>query len=213
MPFVKGQSGNPAGRPPGARNRKTLIAEAVFEAHAERIAAYAIERALMGDNAALRLCIGVLLPRATERPVPFALPEIASAQDVEHAAVGIAAAVGTGELTPREALELLRVVDRSMKIIEAARAAQRATEDEAAAVVEEPEQAPATVAQTDHQNEAVATTETQAGDQPAETTMKCNEPRKSAAGAGEPTKQQPEITTKYNAGRPDRREDDMKRAA
>jgi hypothetical protein len=189
MPFVKGQSGNPAGRPPGARNRKTLIADAVFEAHAEQIAAYAVERALMGDNAALRLCIGVLLPRATERPVPFPLPAITGAQDVEQAAVSIAAAVGTGELTPREALELLRVVDRSMKIVEAARAAQQAAEDEAAAVAEEPKHAAATVAHTDHQNEAAAATESQAGDAPTETTMKYNEPRQSFEGAGEPTKQ------------------------
>jgi hypothetical protein len=77
-----------------------------------------IERALLGDNAALRMCIGVLMPRATERPMAFPLPAITSAQDVERAAVGITAAVGTGELTPREALELLRVVDRSMKIVE-----------------------------------------------------------------------------------------------
>src|SRR5262245_43736574 len=209
MPFVKGQSGNPAGRPPGARNRKTLIAEAVFEAHAEQIAAYAVERALMGANAALRLCIGVLLPRATERPVPFALPEITSAQDVERAAVGITAAVGTGELTPREALELLRLVDRSMKIIEAARAMQEAVAEE------EVEVAPAaeTAVQPDEQSAAAAATDSQVGDQATEGTTKYNEPPKSAENAGEPIKQPPEKTTKYNADRQDRREDDMKRAA
>src|SRR5262245_45926834 len=130
MPFVKGQSGNPAGRPLGARNRKTLIAEALFEENAEQIVACVIERALMGDSAAMRMCIGVLMPRATERPVAFPLPAITSAQDVERAALGITAAVGTGELTPREALELLRVVDRSMKIVEAARAAQQTAAEE-----------------------------------------------------------------------------------
>src|SRR5262249_580476 len=115
MPFVKGQSGNPAGRPPGARNRKTLIAEALFEANAEEIVRCVIERALMGEVASLRMCIGVLMPRSTERPVPFPLPAITSAKDVERAAVQITAAVGTGDLTPREAFELLRLVDRSMK--------------------------------------------------------------------------------------------------
>jgi Family of unknown function (DUF5681) len=210
MPFVKGQSGNPAGRPPGARNRKTLIAEAVFEAHAEQIAAHAVERALMGDNAALRLCIGVLLPRATERPVPFPLPAITGAKDVEQAAVSIAAAVGTGELTPREALELLRVVDRSVKIIEAARAAQQAAGDEVAA--DEPEHAAATTTQTNDQSDAPAAT-TPASDQPVKTTMKYNEPPRTAEGAGEPAKPQPETTTKYNTGRQDRLGDDIRRAA
>jgi len=204
MPFVKGQSGNPAGRPQGARNRKTLIAEAVFEAHAEQIATCAIERALLGDVAALRLCIGVLLPRATERPVPFALPEITSAQDVERAAVGITAAVGTGELTPREALELLRVVNQSMKIVEAARAAQQATA-EAEPVVEED-------IQIDDQNEEAAR-KSQASNQPAEKATIYNEPRESTVGADEPVRQQPERTTKYNPGRPDRGEKDIKRAA
>jgi hypothetical protein len=205
MPFVKGQSGNPAGRPVGARNRKTLIADAVFEANAERIAAYAIERALTGDNGALRLCIGVLLPRATERPVPFPLPEITSAQDVERAAVTIAAAVGTGDLAPREALELLRVVDRSMRIVETARAAQQAAAEEEAEVAAEE------VAQTDHQNDAGVAAETPAGDQPVERTTKYNEPPKSAESAGESTKL--ETTTKYNPGRQELREDEVRRAA
>jgi hypothetical protein len=213
MPFTKGQSGNPAGRPPGARNRKTLIADAVFEANAERIAAYAIERALMGDNAALRLCIGVLLPRATERPVPFPLPAITGAQDVERAAVGITAAVGTGDLTPREALELLRVVDRSMKIIEAARAVQQVAADEAAAAAAAAEPAPAPAAQTGDQSEAAAASGSPASEQPAQTTMKYNEPVKATESAGEPAEQRLEKTTKYNADRQDRREDGMKRAA
>ena len=204
MPFVKGQSGNPAGRPPGARNRKTLIAEALFEANAEQIVACVIERALMGDNAALRMCIGVLMPRATERPVPFPLPAITSAQDVERAAVEITAAVGTGVLTPREALELLRVVDRSMKIVEAARAAQQAAAEDA-------EHAAETAAQRDEQNETTAATGSQTADQASEKTTKHNEP--TTDGAVEPGKQPPEKTTKYSERRPDRRDGEMKRAA
>jgi hypothetical protein len=206
MPFVKGQSGNPAGRPPGARNRKTLIAEALFEAHAEEIVRCVIERALMGEVASLRMCIGVLMPRSTERPVPFLLPAITSAKDVEQAAVAITAAVGTGDLTPREAFELLRLVDRSMKIIEAARAAQQAAAEEA-------ELADQAAGQIDEPTEPAAAIGSQRGDQAAQRTTKYNEPAKSTAGAAEPIKQQPEITTKYNERDPDRRDADLKRAA
>jgi len=208
MPFVKGQSGNPAGRPAGARNRKTLIAEALFEAHAEEIVNCVIERALMGDVASLRMCIGVLMPRAAERPVPFPLPAVASAQDVERAAVEITAAVGTGDLTPREAMELLRVVDRSMKLVAAARAAQQTAEE-----VGEAQSAAEVAPQAAEPNEAAAASRSQGGGQPAETTMKYNEPPASLEGAAEPRKQETEKTTKYNTGRPDLREEEIKRAA
>jgi hypothetical protein len=34
MTFEKGQSGNPAGRPPGSRNKATILAEAMFQGEA-----------------------------------------------------------------------------------------------------------------------------------------------------------------------------------
>jgi Family of unknown function (DUF5681) len=42
MPFQKGQSGNPAGRPPGRKNRSTIFAEALLEGEAEMIMRNAI---------------------------------------------------------------------------------------------------------------------------------------------------------------------------
>jgi hypothetical protein len=199
MPFTKGQSGNPAGRPPGARNRKTVIAEALFEANAGEIVAHAIERALAGDNAVLRMCLGVLLPRGAERPVPIALTPIRGPDDVERAVADITAAIATGEVTPREALELLRVIERSAKILQAARAAQSAAQQEAAVAEEQPAEAPAT--------DATTVPAEQASQQGAEETMKYNEPPASTAGSVEPiNKQRQEKTTKYNEapGRPDR---------
>jgi len=64
-PFKKGRpSPNPNGRPPGARNRTTLAAEALLDGEAEALTRKAIERALDGDPTALRICIDRILPHA-----------------------------------------------------------------------------------------------------------------------------------------------------
>jgi Family of unknown function (DUF5681) len=70
MPFVKGQSGNPAGRPRGARNRKTRIVEAMLDAEDKGLVRQVIEQALAGDPTALRLCMERLAPRRRDRGVP-----------------------------------------------------------------------------------------------------------------------------------------------
>jgi hypothetical protein len=79
--FRKGQSGNPSGRPRGARNKATLAVEALLDGEAEVLTRRAIERAKEGDSVALRLCLERILPPRKDRPVSFALPKIESAAD------------------------------------------------------------------------------------------------------------------------------------
>jgi Family of unknown function (DUF5681) len=45
MTYEKGQSGNPAGRPPGSRNKATILAETMFQGEAETIIRRAIDKA------------------------------------------------------------------------------------------------------------------------------------------------------------------------
>jgi hypothetical protein len=56
-PFPKGQSGNPAGRPRGSSNRATRAAEMLLDGEATALTRKAVELALAGDQAALRLCL------------------------------------------------------------------------------------------------------------------------------------------------------------
>jgi Family of unknown function (DUF5681) len=118
MPFQKGESGNPAGRPRGSRNRATLLMESLLADDAEAIGRKAIEMAKQGDMAAIRLCMDRLSPPRKGEPVAFDLPPLEKPADSVAAAAKIAAAVAAGELTPSEAAELAKVIDVYVRAIE-----------------------------------------------------------------------------------------------
>jgi hypothetical protein len=98
--FVKGQSGNPAGKPPGCRNQATRIAEALLDGGVEAVTRKVMEFALDGDPTAMRLCFDrIIAPRRT-RPVHLDLPPIADAADIANAMAAVTAAVAAGAITP-----------------------------------------------------------------------------------------------------------------
>jgi Family of unknown function (DUF5681) len=111
MTFQKGQSGNPAGRPRGSRNRAAMLLQNLLERDAERIACKAIDLAKKGDIAAIRMCMDRLVPARKDDAIVFELPPLATAADSVAAAAAIAAAVAAGELTASEAAHLAKVID------------------------------------------------------------------------------------------------------
>jgi|SRR6266516_2888969 Family of unknown function (DUF5681) len=119
MPFQKGESGNPAGRPRGARNRTTMLMQDLLADHAEAIGRKAIALAQEGDIAAIRVCMDRLAPARKDEPVAFDLPPLDTAADSVAAAASIVAAVAAGELTPSEAAELAKVIDVYVRALEA----------------------------------------------------------------------------------------------
>jgi Family of unknown function (DUF5681) len=101
-PFAPGQSGNPNGRPKGARNRVTRAVEALIDGQGEALGAKAVERALQGDSTMLRALLSTLVPPRRERTVEFELPKIESAADAREASSAVIAACAAGELSPHE---------------------------------------------------------------------------------------------------------------
>jgi hypothetical protein len=116
-PFGKGESGNPRGRPPGARNRTTLAAEALLEGEAEALTHKLVELALSGDIAALRICVDRILPRPRERRVNFDMPPLLTRADGKKAMHAITCALAAGDITINEALQLSQVVEIKMNFI------------------------------------------------------------------------------------------------
>jgi len=117
-PFVKGRSGNPRGRPVGARNKKTLAAAALLEGESEAFTRKAVEQALEGDPTALRLCIERILPPCRERAVRFELPPIENTHDVAVAMNAVTSALARGIITPGEAERIANVVETFARAID-----------------------------------------------------------------------------------------------
>jgi hypothetical protein len=117
--FAPGQSGNPAGRPKGSRNKTTVALEKILDGDAESILRKAIEMAQDGDPTVMRLCLDRILPARKDRPITFALPPITTTDDLPLATGAIVTAVAAGELTPSEASEISKTLDVHVRAIEA----------------------------------------------------------------------------------------------
>lgn len=118
--FEPGQSGNPAGRSRGSRNRSTLALEAIFEGEAEALSRKAIEQALAGDGGAMKLCLDRLLSPRRDRSITFDLPVIETAADLPMATAALLRAVSSGEITPSEAADVGKAVSAHIEAITAA---------------------------------------------------------------------------------------------
>jgi Family of unknown function (DUF5681) len=109
--FRKGQSGNPAGRPPGSRNRATSMVQNLLEGAAENIAKRAAQLAEEGNVAAIRICMNRLSPVSQHNPVAFELPPIHSPQDCLRATSTILTGIASGDIAPSAALQIARLID------------------------------------------------------------------------------------------------------
>jgi len=116
--FRKGVSGNPAGKPKGARHKATLAAEALLDGDSEKLTRKAITMALKGDPTAMRLCLERILPPRRDRPVRFQMPNMTTPNDIASAVGAVARAMGRGELTPEEATSVVAVLEIRRKALE-----------------------------------------------------------------------------------------------
>lgn len=113
-----GKSGNPAGRPKGARSKTTLAVEALLEGQAEALTQKAIEKALEGDGVALRLCLERIAPARKDAAVCFELPAITSAADTVSASSALLGAVAAGNVTPDEASRIMGLLTSHKALVE-----------------------------------------------------------------------------------------------
>ena len=123
--FQPGQSGNPAGRPNGSRNKASVAADALLDGEAEALTRKAIDLALTGDTVALRLCMERICPPRRDRPIKIKMPRMDTPQDVLRAIATVVSAVGRGAITPSEGQALASLIETQRKAIETVEIEQR----------------------------------------------------------------------------------------
>ena len=115
VPFVKGQSGNPNGRPKGSRNRDTRFRREM-ELAGPAVIGVVLSAAMRGDVQACRLIVERLVPpvRAEVSTVKFHIPD----GDLSMKANAILDAVAAGRVAPDTAKVLIDTLAGVARIIE-----------------------------------------------------------------------------------------------
>lgn len=121
--FQPGQSGNPAGRRPGSKDRRTELRE-LIQVHAPSLVTKAVELALDGDRAALKICMDRIVSplRATSSVSPaFAL----RGNSLSEQAKEVTAALAAGAMSADEANALMSLLAAQARILETSELARR----------------------------------------------------------------------------------------
>ena len=118
MRFQPGQSGNPAGRPPGSLNKQTLAAQEAMIERAQELVDSIMDRAKNGESAAMREAMERLVPTGRNRRVAIDLPVIKTPEDAELALSVVTDELSAGNLTLSEASALVNLIDRMLRVAE-----------------------------------------------------------------------------------------------
>ena len=120
MPFEKGRSGNPAGKPPGAMNKSSKLRELLIP-HAKELVNTLIALAKGGDVNALRLCIERLIPRVKSETVRFTFPEgsdLSRAESLTQIGAELIKSIADERLTPEQGKAISDILEFQRKAIE-----------------------------------------------------------------------------------------------
>jgi hypothetical protein len=110
-PFQKGNGG----RKPGAKNRTTLVAEALLHGEELELVRKAIELAKAGDVQMLKFLLDRILPK--DSSVRVDVPPMKAASDAIDALGAIIDAGGTGRIAPNEGSAVASLVVARARMI------------------------------------------------------------------------------------------------
>lgn len=120
--FKPGQSGNPAGRPPGIEDKRAKFRR-LLEDDAEDVIREVVKKAKGGDMVAARMVIERITPPVKARGLPIhaAIPD----GTFEEQARAVFVALNNGDLTPDELTAMMSAVVQRAKLAEIDELAKR----------------------------------------------------------------------------------------
>jgi hypothetical protein len=125
--FVAGQSGNPAGKRPGTRNRRTILMAALRDGEDVTAARVVIDKAVAGDAVAARFLVAMISPRPRGQTIHLDLPE--DDCNVIAAFDATLRGLADGEITPDEAVAVSRFLGARDRVRQAGSRKATATLD------------------------------------------------------------------------------------
>jgi hypothetical protein len=115
--FKKGNPPGP-GRPPGCRNKTTVLFEEIAAERMAKIIGQLFDHADRGSLQATQIALTRFMPRPRGRRVPLDLPPIRSAADLVQANAAVVAAMADGTLSAEEAASVSQVLEIQRRAIE-----------------------------------------------------------------------------------------------
>ena len=122
--FKKGQSGNPAGKPRGAKDKRTELRE-LLKPHAAKLVQKVVDLALAGDVSALRICIDRIIPPVRENRLSIALPVVKDVAGCTAAQAKVLQALTARYVLPAEGQALSGLIENQRRALETLELEQR----------------------------------------------------------------------------------------
>ena len=110
-----GHSGNPAGKPRGAKDKRTALRE-LLQPHSEKLIGKVVELALIGDTTALRICIDRLIAPIRSKDTPVSIGKLDGSSSEKG--LTVINALADGCITPDEAATIMQVISAQTRIVQ-----------------------------------------------------------------------------------------------
>ena len=105
------------GRPPGSRNKRTLLAQKIFQDNSAALMGLAIMNA-REDRQLLRLLVSSIVPRRRELPVKVGSLTLNTLEDLDRTSEAIFRKASAGKIRWSEAAEVSAVIETRRRLLE-----------------------------------------------------------------------------------------------